>query len=143
MAEGLAAAWLPGRFDRRGRWLFDVAHNSSAVSALADGIREADLCRPIHALVGMLSDKDWETFLTTLRPEVDAMWISTPPSAPLNRRTDFSWVQQYSALDLEFEADFDEALEQAEKGAGTVLVTGSFHTVGDVMSRLPGFAPLG
>jgi dihydrofolate synthase/folylpolyglutamate synthase len=91
----------------------------------------------------MLSDKDWETFLTTLRPEVDAMWISTPPSVPLHRRTDLSWVRRYSALDMEVEANFDRALEQAERGAGTVLVTGSFHTVGDVMRRLPGFAPLG
>ena len=143
VAEAFAAAWLPGRFDRRGRWLFDVAHNASAVTVLAKGIREANLCRPIHALVGMLSDKDWETVLTTLRPEVDAMWIATPPSVPPDRRTDLAWVQQYSALDLRFEADFDRALEQSEKGAGTVLVTGSFHTVGDVMSRLPGFAPLG
>jgi len=143
VVEAFAAAWLPGRFDRRGRWLFDVAHNASAVSALANGIREANLSRPIHALVGMLSDKDWETVLTTLRPEVDAMWIATPPSAPLDRRTDLSLLQQYSALDLRFEADFDRALEQSEKGAGTVLVTGSFHTVGDAMSRLPGFAPLG
>ncbi len=144
LAESFATAWLPGRFDQRGRWLFDVAHNASAVSVLANDIREANLCRPIHALVGMLSDKDWETVLKTLRPEVDAMWISTPPSAPLDRRTDLSWVQQqYAALDLKVEADFDRALEGAEHGAGTVLVTGSFHTVGDVMSRLPGFAPLG
>ena len=28
-------------------------------------------------------------------------------------------------------------------GAGTVLVTGSTYAVGDAMSRLPGFAPLG
>ena len=27
------------------------------------------------------------------------------------------------------------ALQEVQRGAGTVLVTGSFHTVGDVMSR--------
>jgi dihydrofolate synthase/folylpolyglutamate synthase len=37
--------------------------------------------------------------------------------------------------------DFGEALERAEAGAGTVLVTGSFHTVGDVMQAL-GIAPV-
>ncbi len=32
--------------------------------------------------------------------------------------------------------EFREALELVQEGAGTVLVTGSFHTVGDVMSVL-------
>jgi len=27
-------------------------------------------------------------------------------------------------------------------GAATVIVTGSFHTVGDALARLPGFAPV-
>jgi folylpolyglutamate synthase/dihydropteroate synthase len=37
--------------------------------------------------------------------------------------------------------DFHDALERVQAGAGTVVVTGSFHTVGDVMSAL-GMAPL-
>jgi dihydrofolate synthase/folylpolyglutamate synthase len=32
--------------------------------------------------------------------------------------------------------DFGEALAKVQEGAGTVLVTGSFHTVGDVMTAL-------
>ena len=38
---------------------------------------------------------------------------------------------------------FDEVLGAAETAAETVLVCGSFHTVGDVAARLPGFAPFG
>ena len=34
------------------------------------------------------------------------------------------------------EPDLGQALRQAQQGAGTVLVTGSFHTVGDVMHML-------
>jgi hypothetical protein len=41
------------------------------------------------------------------------------------------------------EPDFDRALQEVQDGAGTILVTGSFHTVGDALARLPGFAPLG
>jgi folylpolyglutamate synthase/dihydropteroate synthase len=41
------------------------------------------------------------------------------------------------------ERDFAAALAAARAGAETVLVTGSFHTVGDALARLPGFAPLG
>jgi folylpolyglutamate synthase/dihydropteroate synthase len=32
--------------------------------------------------------------------------------------------------------DFHAALAEVQRGAGTILVTGSFHTVGDVMSEL-------
>ena len=32
--------------------------------------------------------------------------------------------------------DFRAALQEVQRGAGTVLVTGSFHTVGDVMAEL-------
>jgi folylpolyglutamate synthase/dihydropteroate synthase len=32
--------------------------------------------------------------------------------------------------------DFRTALQQAQCGAATILVTGSFHTVGDVMAEL-------
>ena len=41
------------------------------------------------------------------------------------------------------EPDFAGALDGAARRAATVLVTGSFHTVGDAMSRLPGAPPLG
>jgi dihydrofolate synthase/folylpolyglutamate synthase len=32
--------------------------------------------------------------------------------------------------------DFDDALARADREGATVLVTGSFHTVGDAMARL-------
>jgi folylpolyglutamate synthase/dihydropteroate synthase len=41
-----------------------------------------------------------------------------------------------------FEPRFDQALAEIERGAETVLVTGSFHTVGDAMARL-GVMPYG
>src|SRR2546422_7927596 len=42
-----------------------------------------------------------------------------------------------------FEPDFLRALELVQEGAATTLVTGSFHTVGDALAALPGFAPVG
>ena len=54
-------------------------------------------------------------------------------------------VRQCLALriGIRTEADFGRALVDVQQGAATVLVCGSFHTVGDAMARLPGFAPLG
>jgi dihydrofolate synthase/folylpolyglutamate synthase len=123
-ASGIAVAKLPGRFDRRGKWLFDVAHNPAAIATLAAGITQDGIARPLHGLVGLLRDKDHAAILSLLLPKLDSLWLTTPPSAPE-------------------EPDFARALDGVQRGAATVLVTGSFHTVGDAMSRLPGFPPLG
>jgi dihydrofolate synthase/folylpolyglutamate synthase len=39
-------------------------------------------------------------------------------------------------VEVEAVRDFAAALGRAESGAGTVLVTGSFHTVGDALALL-------
>lgn len=143
LEDGIASAWLPGRFDRRGKWLFDVAHNPHAMVELADALQESGVPRPVHAVVGMLRDKAAAEALRVLRSAVDCIWVTIPPSAPSDRRADLSALGGGPDLDLRADADFERALQAAAKNAGTVLVTGSFHTVGDAMARLPGFAPLG
>ena len=141
-----ADAYLPGRFDVRGRWIFDVAHNPDGTRVLVDTLREHAPPRPIHALVGVLGDKDYRGMIDILAPHVDAFVFTLPASAPANRRWDLERLARDwrgatgTAL---FTPDFDQALEQVQEGAETVIVTGSFHTVGDVLARLPGFAPVG
>jgi len=137
-----ASARVPGRFDRRGRWLFDVAHNPAGIEALASACEAARLARPVHGLVGILADKDWRGMLDRLSGLTDRIWVTIPPSAPGDRRWSLAEVQA-AAPGVTVEQDFDRALAAVQQGAATVLVTGSFHTVGDAMARLPGFAPLG
>lgn len=138
---GLARARLPGRLDRRGKWLFDVAHNPAGMTSLAAALAELALPAPVHALVGILGDKEWPTMLESIIRGVDRVWASTPPSAPPERRWDLAEVAR-GFPNVYIEQGFDAALAAAQEGAGSVVVTGSFHTVGDAMSRLPGFAPL-
>ncbi len=133
---------LPGRFDRRGRWLFDVAHNTAGVETLLRGLDASPLPRPLHALVGILGDKDWRSMLSQLVRSVDRLWATVPPTAPLDRR--WSLAEVAAAFPgATVEPRFERALEDVQSGAASVVVTGSFHTVGDAMARLPGFAPLG
>lgn len=140
---GFAAAYLPGRFERRGKWLFDVAHNPAAVETLARALREARPPAPLHALVGILRDKDWSTMLGLLEGLLDRIVLSVPPSAPPERRWDPDLVARERGPGWVVEPDFDRALRSVQHGAATVLVTGSFYTVGDALARLPGFRPLG
>jgi dihydrofolate synthase/folylpolyglutamate synthase len=133
-------AYVAGRFETRGKWIFDVAHNPDGMRVLVDALGEAAPPRPLHALVGIRNDKDWRPMLDLLRPVVDRLVLTVAPSIPV--------LQRWSVSDLggqapAFEPDFDRALADVQEGAATVLVTGSFHTVGDALDRLPGFAPTG
>jgi dihydrofolate synthase/folylpolyglutamate synthase len=139
--SAFARARLPGRFDWRGKWIFDVAHNAAGMDAFATALEAAAPPRPVHALVGILADKDADAMLRRLGPLVDVVWLTNPPSAPPERVWDPAPVARGMPQTV-VAPTFDEALAGVQQGARTVVVAGSFHTVGDAMARLPGFAPL-
>ncbi|MDB4952155.1 MAG: hypothetical protein JWM27_4804 [Gemmatimonadetes bacterium] len=146
---GFRSVRWPGRLQvevRRGQtWIFDVAHNPAGVAALAETLDALNLPRPVVLLVAILADKVWSEMLPSLVERVDAAVLTVAPTAPPERR----WDPEAAAHGLAFRPgftlhvipDFDAALARVETLApyGTVLVTGSVHTVGDAMSAL-GFA---
>ncbi len=139
-------AYIPGRFDVRGRWIFDVAHNPDGARVLAETLREYAPPHPRRALVGVLGDKDYLGMIDALRAEVDGFTFTIPDSAPERRRWDLGRLEGelgHLTVPHDFEPDFERALERVQADAATVIVTGSFHTVGDALARLPGFAPVG
>ncbi len=148
IAQAFASARVPGRLDRHGQWLFDVAHNPDGMRALVRSIGQLNLPRPIHALVSILGDKAWAEMLVTLDQAVDRGVLTIAPSAD-TRRWDLGWLEQWlsdperppATASWHLEPDFPKALREVQEGAGTVLVTGSFHTVGDVMEAL-GISPI-
>lgn len=146
VAAGFESARLPGRFDRQGRWLFDVAHNPDGVAALTAELRRTAFPRPLNALIAILGDKDWRTMLGLLEPLVDQAILGFPPSAGTR-----AWLPEEVAAWINESADrsrwrivqpFPRAVSMAGEGSGTTLVTGSFHTVGDAMAEL-GLSPAG
>ncbi len=145
-ALGFASAFVPGRLDRRGKWLFDVAHNPDGVRALVRALGDQPPPRPVHALVSILGDKEWPAMLVELDRVVDQGILTVAPSAD-TRKWDLDWLRNWlDRTDRPMQQarwrlieDFPSALAEVQRGAGTVLVTGSFHTVGDVMAAL-GFA---
>jgi dihydrofolate synthase/folylpolyglutamate synthase len=143
IARGFAGAHLPGRYDRRGRWLFDVAHNPDGVRTLLATLHAFPPPEPLRGLVSILEDKDWRTMLALLLERVGDLWVTNAPSAPSARRWDLAAVDAEFHGRLRVEPDFEAALAALAGTDGTVLVSGSFHTVGDVMARLPGFRPFG
>jgi dihydrofolate synthase/folylpolyglutamate synthase len=140
---GFARARVPGRLDRRGRWLFDVAHNPDGMRALLAALTACPPPGPVHALVSILGDKEWPEMLVGLDAVVERGVLTIAPSAA-GRGWDLEWLRRWLAAPDRPPArarwtlvpDFAEALTTVQDGAGTVLVTGSFHTVGDVMTAL-------
>jgi dihydrofolate synthase/folylpolyglutamate synthase len=139
VTRALAGVFLPGRFHRHDKYIFDVAHNPDGARTVAETLIAIDAPRPRVALVAVLADKDWRGIIDQLASAVDRFVFTSAPSAPADRRWAPSDAQTYAeseGLIAELEPDLDAALARVEKASGTVLVTGSFHTVGDVMSRL-------
>jgi dihydrofolate synthase/folylpolyglutamate synthase len=161
LLEGIRAVRHRGRDEVRsigGRtWLFDVAHNTAGVESLVATLDDLALPRPIVALVGVLGDKDWGRMLPSLLTRADAAVLTVPLTAPAERRWDPAAAAEAlrrlgprapgpgprRGAEVLVVEDFVAALREAERraGRGTVVVTGSVHTVGNAMSAL-GIDPL-
>lgn len=138
VTAALRTLTLPGRFQRAGKHIFDVAHNADGAEVLAETLRAVNPPRPLCAVFCALRDKEWEDMVATLAPVVDTFVLTNAPTAPASRAWDLKDVRHLLAragIRGEIEPDFERALVRAEQSA-TIVVTGSFHTVGDAMTRL-------
>jgi dihydrofolate synthase / folylpolyglutamate synthase len=144
---GFGAVRWPGRMQVERRsgttFLLDVAHNDAGVDALVRTVPTLDLPRPHVLVVSILADKRWPEMLSRLAGGADAVILTVPASAPQSR----VWDPEAAAAFLRERApgkrvrivrSVAAAVQRAATLAphGTVLVTGSFHTVGDAMAAL-------
>jgi len=139
ISSALSNVFLPGRFQRRGKIIFDVAHNPEGAHTIADTVRALNPPTPCTALVAVLADKDWRGIIRELATVVDRFLFTNAPSAPAERRWDPADALRYAdseGFNADLEPDLDVALARGEGQSETLIVTGSFHTVGDAMSRL-------
>lgn len=133
-ARSLPGVRLPGRFQRIGKFVLDVAHNSDGIRALVSTLDSVKPSRPMVAVLGILRDKDWREMMTTLCPRVDETILTTPASAPVERVWDANEALifgQENNWPVKLIPNLAEAIAHAGSEAATIVVTGSFHTVGD------------
>lgn len=150
VVEGLSMTRWPGRLqvERVGDvdWVLDVAHNAAGVESLVTALPDLRPVRPLVALIGVMGDKDWDRMLPPLFDVADTVILAEPPSAPAERRWDPEAVlaaiggMRPARVVRPFAAAVREAAEAAV--GGTVLCTGSVHTVGDALLAL-GIRPFG
>jgi dihydrofolate synthase/folylpolyglutamate synthase len=144
IGQGLRKVFLPGRFQRAGKYLLDVAHNPDAAALLAKTIETATLPRPRVAVLAVLNDKDWRGVIRALAPEIDRFVLTLAPGTPRERAWDpaeaAAWCESNGFV-AQLELDFVNAMASASLDSGTIIITGSFTTVGSAM-KLLGVSPI-
>ncbi len=145
--SGLKRARLAGRVQTvagRVEQVLDVSHNAQAARALMDALRQRPLAGKTHAVIGMMRDKDAESFVAVLEPFVHRWY-------PVGLQTDRASSPQELAERLgsivaverlrvcETAADAYQCLSAELRPGDRVLVCGSFHTVAEWVSLKPEF----
>ncbi|OON37081.1 bifunctional tetrahydrofolate synthase/dihydrofolate synthase [Izhakiella australiensis] len=136
--ENLAMAVLPGRFQTvqlSPRLILDVAHNPHAASYLAGQISQLNPQGKVHAVVGMLHDKDIAGTLAALKPVVDC-WYCAPLPGPRGASAQqlsahLPQAKSYDSVTIAWQQAMTQATDR-----DIVLVCGSFHTVAEVMDTM-------
>ncbi len=128
-------------------WLFDVAHNTAGVESLVDTMDRVDLARPRRDPDrGARATRSGRKCFRRSCAARDGAVLTVPPSAPIERLWDPAAAADavHAGPATAVVPDFTEAVAEASRRAreGTVVVTGSVHTVGGAM-RVLGVDPLG
>ncbi len=141
--KGLAAARLPGRFQRIARApevILDVAHNPEAARALAATLRDQPAAGRTLAVVGMLADKDAAGVFAALSGEIDAWWTCMPDSPRARDAAALAGIlrEHAESAPIRVQQDVNAALAEARSEAregDRILVFGSFYTVAAVLDH--------
>jgi dihydrofolate synthase/folylpolyglutamate synthase len=139
VAQQLRNVRIPGRFQRVGRFIFDVAHNPAGTEVLVQTLTAVSPPRPVTVVLCVLRDKDWKEMIRTLSRVASRFILTMAPTAPASRAWDLdeaALLARSLGVSVDAIPDFSAALQTASAGEGTVVITGSFHTVGDAMSLL-------
>ena len=123
---------LPGRMERRGRFLLDVAHNAEAAAMLARSLREQFGPRRVLWIAGVLSDKPIEAIGHSLAAHVDVAITCTLPSPRALSAEALATRLGNCGIAAQAAGSPTEALALALRQAPAdqpILVCGSFLTV--------------
>ncbi|MES9990696.1 MAG: bifunctional tetrahydrofolate synthase/dihydrofolate synthase [Candidatus Thiodiazotropha sp.] len=144
IAKGLQQARLPGRFqfvDQKPALLLDVAHNRQSLESLSKGLEELHWQGSVHALFGMLEDKDATDAVDLIGPFLQSWHLidldgwrgrKAEQLAAEMRQTE---VKQPLNCYHGFTEAYDACCEIAASN-DLILVFGSFRIVGEAMHYL-------
>ncbi|WP_070963520.1 bifunctional tetrahydrofolate synthase/dihydrofolate synthase [Vibrio sonorensis] len=138
IVKGLESASLAGRMQVIGHGptvVLDVAHNPHSAEYLKDEIKTRYGNQRVHVVIAMLHDKDIKSTIDALSGVGDVWYPASLTGERAAKASELTaYLPDYQA---EFDnpvAAFDAAMTNADKD-DVILVVGSFHTVGEVLSH--------
>jgi dihydrofolate synthase/folylpolyglutamate synthase len=144
ISRGLQTVRLPGRMQilpGRPRIILDVAHNPQAVQNLVDNLSAQSLPGSLHAVFGILSDKDLAAIVQIIAPRLMS-WHLVDTPGPRGQSAE-QLKCRLTTLGVEHNihacGSLDRALKSATEQAGqdaSILIFGSFLVVGDFLNSL-------
>lgn len=150
-AEVVAAARLPGRFERFWRRVpvvLDGAHVAGSLTALLRDLEgDPGLHGPAAGVVSLARDKDAAAFLKAMAARVDRVACTSVASGMHRPPEEMTRLARDVGMVAETSVDPVQALERATETAaargGWVLVTGSLYLAGALRPSLAGDGALG
>jgi len=139
IVKGLETAVHPGRLERRGRFLFDGAHNIGGAKALRKYLDE-NIYQPITMIFAAMRDKDISEIAEILFPKANKL-ILTRPENPRSAEPEeiAKLVPQDRRNDLFVTDTVADAVKMALEISGSyevICITGSLYLIGDVQKLL-------
>jgi dihydrofolate synthase/folylpolyglutamate synthase len=139
LRAGLAGAQWPGRLEELGGQppvLLDGAHNPAGIEALVAALHELYPGRRIHAVFGVLADKDYRAMIQRLFPLCTSIHLSPVSSSRALAPEQYLNESKQLCADARAHATAADALRaarrKATRGADLVLCTGSLFLVGAI-----------
>lgn len=137
--EGLKKTFFPVRLEvakKEPLVIIDGAHNPDGANVLKNAM--SDYKGKITAIVGMLKDKDCESFLETVIPLCEEVLCV---SVPYNPRTmsgeELSLLAQKYCNKVKVFVSIESALQQIKNAKNTVFVFGSLYLASAVREYIP------
>jgi dihydrofolate synthase / folylpolyglutamate synthase len=132
--QGLSQTELPGRIQRIAEnptVILDGAHNPEAAANLVSYL-ERHTCPPRSLVFGIMRDKDLRTVAGILAPCFDQVFLCTVDSPRSASITELLEVLPRGTP----VSDPHQAVEIARRTAATVVATGSFYLVGQILRKV-------
>jgi dihydrofolate synthase/folylpolyglutamate synthase len=146
---GFASVSSPGRLEvvrRSPTIVLDGAHNVAGAEALVAALTDGFAFDVLVGVVGILADKDAHAMLNVLEPALQSVVVTqsgSPRARPADELAAVA-VEVFGADRVEVVPRLDDAIEaavrlveeEAELGAGGIVVTGSLTAVGEARHLL-------
>ncbi len=136
--QGFGSVVVPGRIEKVGGVVLDVAHNPDGMSAFVSALLESFSFAQVVFVLGVLADKDYRGMIAELARLPCRVIATLPKNVRAADPAQLKAAADEIGISCEIENDVPAAVRKAleVRGDPLVCVTGSHYVVGEARSYL-------